>query len=108
MEFTRGRLSRLNSLSSGQVYEAVIQKERRGAYLGKTVQVIPHVTNEIKERIYAGGKDADVPITEIGGTTGDIEGLPFLEAMRQFALELGPKAAVFIQVTTVPYLNAAG
>ena len=106
--FTSGKLSRLNSLSSGQVYEAVIQKERRGDYLGKTVQVIPHVTNEIKERIYAGGKDADVLITEIGGTTGDIEGLPFLEAMRQFALEVGPKDVAFIHVTLVPYLHAAG
>ena len=106
--FTSGKLSRLNSLSSGQVYESVIQKERRGDYLGKTVQVIPHVTNEIKERIYAGGKDADVLITEIGGTTGDIEGLPFLEAMRQFALEVGPKDVAFIHVTLVPYLIAAG
>ncbi|MCC6414439.1 MAG: CTP synthase [Opitutaceae bacterium] len=106
--FTSGKLSRLNSLSSGQVYEAVIQKERRGDYLGKTVQVIPHVTNEIKDRIYAGGKDADVLITEIGGTTGDIEGLPFLEAMRQFALEVGPRDVVFIHVTLVPFLNAAG
>ena len=106
--FTSGRLSRLNSLSSGQVYESVIQKERRGVYLGKTVQVIPHVTNEIKERIYAGGKGVDVLITEIGGTTGDIEGLPFLEAMRQFALENGPKDVVFIHVTLVPYLAAAG
>ena len=106
--FTSGKLSRLNSLSSGQVYEAVIQKERRGDYLGKTVQVIPHVTNEIKERIYAGGKDADVLITEIGGTTGDIEGLPFLEAMRQFALEVGPRDVVFIHVTLVPFLKAAG
>jgi CTP synthase len=106
--FTSGKLSRLNSLSSGQVYESVIQKERRGDYLGKTVQVIPHVTNEIKERIYAGGKDADVLITEIGGTTGDIEGLPFLEAMRQFALEVGPKDVVFIHVTLVPFLKAAG
>ena len=106
--FTSGKLSRLNSLSSGQVYEAVIQKERRGDYLGKTVQVIPHVTNEIKDRIYAGGKDADVLITEIGGTTGDIEGLPFLEAMRQFALEVGPKDVVFIHVTLVPFLKAAG
>jgi CTP synthase len=106
--FTSGKLSRLNSLSSGQVYEAVIQKERRGDYLGKTVQVIPHVTNEIKERIYAGGKDADVLITEIGGTTGDIEGLPFLEAMRQFALEVGPKDVLFIHVTLVPFLKAAG
>ena len=106
--FTSGKLSRLNSLSSGQVYESVIQKERRGDYLGKTVQVIPHVTNEIKDRIYAGGKDADVLITEIGGTTGDIEGLPFLEAMRQFALEVGPKDVVFIHVTLVPFLRAAG
>src|SRR5471032_1396641 len=106
--FTSGRLSRLNSLSSGQVYESVIQKERRGVYLGKTVQVIPHVTNEIKERISQGGKNADVLITEIGGTTGDIEGLPFLEAMRQFALEIGPKDVIFIHVTLVPYVAAAG
>jgi CTP synthase len=106
--FTSGRLSRLNSLSSGQVYESVIQKERRGDYLGKTVQVIPHVTNEIKERIHAGGTGVDVLITEIGGTTGDIEGLPFLEAMRQFAHEAGPKDVIFIHVTLVPYLNAAG
>ena len=106
--FTSGKLSRLNSLSSGQIYESVIQKERRGDYLGKTVQVIPHVTNEIKERIYAAGKDVDVLITEIGGTTGDIEGLPFLEAMRQFALEVGRNEAVFIHVTLVPYVAAAG
>jgi CTP synthase len=106
--FTSGKLSRLNSLSSGQIYESVIQKERRGVYLGKTVQVIPHVTNEIKERIHAGGKDVDILITEIGGTTGDIEGLPFLEAMRQFALEAGPKDVIFIHVTLVPYLAAAG
>ena len=106
--FTSGKLSRLNSLSSGQIYESVIQKERRGDYLGKTVQVIPHVTNEIKERIYKGGKGVDVLITEIGGTTGDIEGLPFLEALRQFALEVGPKECVFIHVTLVPFLSAAG
>ncbi|GAB1489859.1 CTP synthase [Opitutaceae bacterium] len=106
--FTSGKLSRLNSLSSGQVYESVIQKERRGVYLGKTVQVIPHVTNEIKERIYQSAKDVDVLITEIGGTTGDIEGLPFLEAMRQFALEVGPHDVIFIHVTLVPYLQAAG
>jgi len=106
--FTSGRLSRLNSVSSGQVYESVIQKERRGDYLGKTVQVIPHVTNEIKERIHAGGKGVDVLITEIGGTTGDIEGLPFLEAMRQFAHEAGPRDVIFIHVTLVPFLAAAG
>ncbi len=106
--FTSGRLSRLNNLTSGQIYEAVIQKERRGDYLGKTVQVIPHVTNEIKARIQQAGNGVDVLITEIGGTTGDIEGLPFLEAMRQFALELGPREALFIHVTLVPYLIAAG
>jgi CTP synthase len=106
--FTSGKLSRMNSLSSGQVYECVIQKERRGDYLGKTVQVIPHVTNEIKERIYSAAKDVDVLITEIGGTTGDIEGLPFLEAMRQFALEVGPTDVIFIHVTLVPFLKAAG
>ena len=106
--FTSGKLSRINSMSSGQVYENVIQKERRGVYLGNTVQVIPHVTNEIKDRIYQGGKDVDVLITEIGGTTGDIEGLPFLEAMRQFALEVGPKDCIFVHVTLVPYMHAAG
>ena len=106
--FTSGRLSRLNNLTSGQIYEAVIQKERRGDYLGNTVQVIPHVTNEIKARISQSGNGVDVLITEIGGTTGDIEGLPFLEAMRQFALEVGPREVVFIHVTLVPYLSAAG
>ncbi len=106
--FTSGKLSRNNSLSSGQIYEAVIAKERRGDYLGKTVQVIPHVTNEIKKRISGGGKGVDVLITEIGGTTGDIEGLPFLEALRQFALEAGPNNCVFIHVTLIPFLKAAG
>ncbi|MDB6167920.1 MAG: synthase [Verrucomicrobia bacterium] len=106
--FTSGKLSRLNSLSSGQIYESVIQKERRGDYLGKTVQVIPHVTNEIKERIYSAAKDVDILITEIGGTTGDIEGLPSLEAMRQFALEVGPHDVLFIHVTLVPFVAAAG
>lgn len=106
--FTSGKLSRFNNLTSGQIYESVIQKERRGEYLGATVQVIPHVTNEIKNRIRAASEDVDVLITEIGGTTGDIEGLPFLEAMRQFALEAGHGNVVFIHVTLVPYLNAAG
>src|SRR5690606_12889895 len=106
--FTSGKLSRFNNLTSGQIYESVIQKERRGDYLGTTVQVIPHVTNEIKARIYASGKDVDVLITEIGGTTGDIEGLPFLEAMRQFALEVGHRNVLFIHVTLVPFLKAAG
>lgn len=106
--FTSGNLSRFNNLTSGQVYETVIQKERRGDYLGKTVQVIPHVTNEIKHRLYEAGKDVDVLITELGGTTGDIEGLPFLEALRQFSLEVGKENVVFIHVTLIPYLKAAG
>lgn len=106
--FTSGKLSRFNNLTSGQVYEKVIQKERRGDYLGATVQVIPHVTNEIKARIYESGQDVDVLITELGGTTGDIEGLPFLEAMRQFALEVGSRDVLFIHVTLVPFLRAAG
>jgi len=106
--FTSGTLSRNNNLTSGQIYEAIIQKERRGDFLGKTVQVIPHVTDEIKAHIYAGGKDVDVLITEIGGTVGDIEGLPFLEAMRQFALEVGFGHVLFIHVTLIPFLKAAG
>jgi len=106
--FTSGQLSRMNNLTSGQVYESVIQNERRGLYLGKTVQVIPHVTNEIKERLRQTGDDVDVLITEIGGTTGDIEGLPFLEAMRQFALEVGHGNVLFMHVTLIPYLKAAG
>ena len=106
--FTSGVLSRLNSLSSGQVYETVIQKERRGDYLGKTVQVIPHVTNEIKERILKGGDGVDVLITEIGGTTGDIEGLPFLEALRQFQHDVGRENVAFLHCTLVPFIKAAG
>ncbi len=106
--FTSGELSRLNNLTSGQVYEHVIQKERHGDYLGATVQVIPHVTNEIKDRIYKGaGDDVDVLITELGGTIGDIEGLPFLEAMRQFALEVGRNDVLFLHCTLLPYLKAA-
>ena len=107
--FTSGKLSRLNNLTSGQVYESVIKKERRGDYLGSTVQVIPHVTNEIKERIYAGGgEDIDVLITELGGTIGDIESLPFIEAIRQFTLEIGRNNVLFLHCTLLPYLKAAG
>lgn len=108
--FTNCVLTRSNSLSSGQVYESVIAKERRGDYLGKTVQVIPHVTDEIKARIRKVEREqpADVLITEIGGTTGDIEGLPFLEAIRQFTLEVGPSNAIVIHVTLVPFIKAAG
>lgn len=107
--FTSGELSRLNNLTSGKVYETVLQKERRGDYLGATVQVIPHVTNVIKQRIYDGaGDDVDVLITELGGTIGDIEGLPFLEAMRQFNLEVGRDNVLFLHCTLLPYLKAAG
>ena len=108
--FTSGKLTRKNNLTTGQIYEAVLAKERRGDYLGKTVQVIPHVTDEIKQRIRQVGQfqDCDLVITEIGGTTGDIEGLPFLEAIRQFALEVGQENTLFIHVTLVPYIKAAG
>jgi CTP synthase len=108
--FTHTQLSKLNNLTSGRVYLNVIEKERRGDYLGKTVQVIPHVTDEIQQRILdvAAESKADVIITEIGGTTGDIEGLPFLEAIREFALEQGPHNAMFIHVTYVPFIKAAG
>ena len=109
--FTSGVLSRMNNLTSGQVFDAVIKKERRGDYLGKTVQFIPHVTDEIKSRIYEvtnNNKDVDVLITEIGGTVGDMEGLLFLEALRQFALEVGKDNVCFIHVTLLPYIKAAG
>jgi len=108
--FTNGKLTRFNSLTSGQVYQTVLDKERRGDYLGKTVQVIPHVTDEIQRRIRLPGElaKADVVITEIGGTTGDIEGLPFLEAIRAFALKEGYSNAIFLHVTYVPFIKAAG
>ncbi|MEQ1862759.1 MAG: CTP synthase [Chthoniobacteraceae bacterium] len=108
--FTNTPLTQANSTSSGQVYETVIQNERRGDYLGKTVQVIPHITNEIKARIERGGegRSVDVVITEIGGTTGDIEGLPFLEAIRQFIQEAGTQNAIVMHVTLVPFIKAAG
>ena len=107
--FTNCVLSRHNNLTSGQVYEIVINHERRGDYLGKTVQVIPHVTDVIKARIRELSDESkyDVVITEVGGTTGDIEGLPFLEAIRQFILEVGPQNVVNIHVTLVPYIKAA-
>jgi CTP synthase len=108
--FTNVKLTRLNNLTSGQVYQTVLNNEREGKYLGKTVQVIPHVTNEIQNRIHVLGEQskADVIITEIGGTTGDIEGLPFLEAIREFALEAGHGNVIFIHVTYVPFIKAAG
>ncbi|MFP4542293.1 MAG: CTP synthase, partial [Opitutales bacterium] len=106
--FTSGKLSKANNLTSGQIYHAILRKEREGKFLGQTIQVIPHVTNEIQSRFEAGAGDAEIIITEIGGTVGDIEGLPFLEAMRQFSLERGRDSVVFVHVTLVPYLAAAG
>ncbi|HUD49696.1 MAG TPA: CTP synthase [Candidatus Baltobacteraceae bacterium] len=108
--FTHSKLSRMNNLTSGQVYQTVLDKERRGDYLGKTVQVIPHITDEIQHRIHliADQTKCDVVITEIGGTTGDIEGLPFLEAIREFALRVGYNNAIFMHVTYVPFIKAAG
>ncbi|GAA5484035.1 CTP synthase [Haloferula sargassicola] len=109
--FTSGVLSRMNNLTSGQVFDAVIRKERKGEYLGKTVQFIPHVTDEIKARLHKvkdDNPDVDVLITEIGGTVGDMEGLLFLEALRQFALEVGKENVCFIHVTLLPYIKAAG
>lgn len=109
--FIDENLTKDNNLTSGQIYDAVITKERRGDYLGGTVQVIPHITNEIKDRIRKVGErdgEVDVVITEIGGTVGDIESLPFLEAIRQMGLECGPQRTLFIHLTLVPYIDSAG
>ena len=107
--FTHTNLSKLNNITSGQVYQNVLDKERAGKYQGRTVQVIPHVTNEIKARMHevAEKMGGDVIITEIGGTVGDIEGLPFLEAIRQFGHEVGPGNVLYIHATLVPYIKAA-
>lgn len=106
--FTTGTLNRTNSVSAGQIYESVISKERRGDYLGGTVQVIPHITDEIKKRIYETGQGSEVVIVEIGGTVGDIEGLPFIEAIRQMRSDVGFENSIFVHVTYVPYIAAAG
>jgi CTP synthase len=106
--FTSNRLGKVNNLTTGQVYFSVISKERRGDFLGGTVQVIPHITNEIKESILKASKGVDVAIIEIGGTVGDIESLPFLEAARQFRNEVGRQNALFIHLTWVPYLKTSG
>jgi CTP synthase len=106
--FTSGRLTRDSNYTTGQIYLRVIEKERRGQFLGKTVQVIPHITNEIKEAIHRmADKETDIVITEIGGTVGDIESLPFLEAIRQFRQDIGRDNCLFIHLTLVPYLKAA-
>lgn len=106
--FVRFRASAKNNFTTGQIYEHVIRKERRGDYLGGTVQVIPHITDEIKRSIREGADEADIALVEIGGTVGDIESLPFLEAIRQMGVELGRENAMFMHLTLVPYLTASG
>jgi CTP synthase len=106
--FTHTTMKRSNNFTTGRVYNAVLRKERRGDYLGGTVQVIPHITDEIKRRIVLGADGAEVAIVEIGGTVGDIEGLPFLEATRQLKVELGPGRALLMHLTLVPYIATAG
>ena len=106
--FTSMTATRNNNWTTGKIYMSVLQKERRGDYLGRTVQVIPHITNEIKDCIRAVGRDVDIVLVEIGGTVGDIESLPFLEAIRQFRQDVGRENAVYVHLTLVPYIGAAG
>src|SRR5208337_1458268 len=106
--FTHVKLTRDNNWTTGRIYETILTRERRGDYLGKTVQVIPHVTDEIKRCIRKVSEGVDIVIVEIGGTVGDIESLPFLEAIRQMRLELGPENTLFVHVTLVPFIAAAG
>jgi CTP synthase len=106
--FISAKMKKVNNFTTGQIYESVIRKERRGEYLGKTVQVIPHITNEIQEYIHRGAEGFDVAIVEIGGTVGDIESLPFLEAARQLGLRAGRNAAAYVHLTLVPYIASAG
>ncbi|HEV8078307.1 MAG TPA: CTP synthase, partial [Marinobacter sp.] len=106
--YIRTKMTRRNNFTTGRLYETVLRKERRGDYLGGTVQVIPHITDEIKRRIIEGGRDVDVALVEIGGTVGDIESQPFLEAVRQLKVELGPQHAMLMHLTLVPYIATAG
>ena len=106
--FLKSKMTSSNNFTTGQVYETVLRKERKGDYLGGTVQVIPHITDEIKRRILKGASGSDIAIVEIGGTVGDIESQPFLEAIRQMKIELGPKQTLYMHLTLVPYIAAAG
>lgn len=106
--FTHAILRQKNNFTTGQIYDAVIQKERRGEYLGATVQVIPHVTDEIKDKIRGLGNGVDIAIVEVGGTVGDIESLPFLEAIRQLRADLGPQNVLYVHLTLLPYVKASG
>src|SRR4026208_1020240 len=115
-DLDRGRYERCTGMvttrngtwTTGKIYLSVIQKERRGDYLGRTVQVIPHITNEIKDAIRLAGRDVDIVLVEIGGTVGDIESMPFLEAIRQFRLDVGRENTLYIHLTLVPYIGTAG
>ena len=106
--FLRSKITKNNNFTSGQIYETILRRERRGDYLGGTVQVIPHLTDEIKRRVYAGAAGADIAVVEIGGTVGDIESQPFLEAVRQLKVELGHQRAILMHLTLVPYIASAG
>ena len=106
--FIRTKMSKLNNFTQGRIYADVLRRERRGDYLGATIQVIPHITNEIKSRVVAGAEGYDIAIVEIGGTVGDIESLPFLEAIRQLGTEVGRERTLFMHLTLVPYLGTAG
>ena len=106
--FIDATMTRRNNFTAGQVYESVIAKERRGDYLGRTVQVIPHITDEIKRKIHAGAEGFDVALVEVGGTVGDIESLPFMEAIRQMRSQLGRNNTFYIHLSYVPYIAAAG
>ncbi len=106
--FLKTTMTKKNNFTTGQVYDSVLRRERRGEYLGATVQVIPHITDEIKSRVYASAEGMDVALIEVGGTVGDIESLPFLEAIRQMRFELGVDRSLFIHLTLVPYIRSAG
>ena len=106
--FVNTKMTQKNNFTAGRVYRSVTRRERKGDYLGGTVQVIPHITDEIKHRILAGAKGYDVAMVEIGGTIGDIESLPFIEAIRQLGLELGQERVLYVHLTLVPYIKTAG
>jgi CTP synthase len=106
--FISSKMTKKNNFTTGQIYDSVIKKERRGEYLGKTVQVIPHITDEIKLHIRKGANNADIAIVEVGGTVGDIESLPFLEAIRQMGVEEGRDNTCYIHLTLLPWINTAG
>ena len=106
--FIRTKMTKRNNFTQGRVFEDVLRRERRGEFLGATIQVIPHITNDIKRRVLDGAEGYDVAIVEVGGTVGDIESQPFLEALRQLGTELGREAALYMHLTLVPFLGAAG